>query len=130
MKYKLKILWLHLSQRRKRQYFWLVLLMIISSFAEMISLGAVLPFLGMLTMPNEVFQHAYMAPINGFLNITEAEQLLLPLTFLFIGCAIFAGIVRVTLLYCITRLSYATGADIGVNIYRRTLYQDQIYPQY
>jgi ATP-binding cassette subfamily B protein len=35
-----------------------------------------------------------------------------------------AGIVRLLLLYVSTRLSFAAGADISMEIYRRTLYQD------
>ena len=101
-----------------------MLLTVVSSFAEMISLGAVLPFLGMLSVPEQVYQHPYMTPINDFFNIMEPIQLLIPLTVLFVGAAIFAGFIRVSLLFCITRLSYATGADIGLDIYRRTLYQD------
>ncbi len=121
---KLKNLWSHLSRRRRFQFLAGILLMIISSFAEMLSLSAVVPFLGMLTMPEQVYQHPYMAPVNDFFNIVKPSQLLTPLTILFVSAALFAGLVRVILLYFITRIAYATGADISVSIYRRTLYQN------
>ena len=97
--------------------------MVVASFAEIVSLGAVLPFLGVLSAPEEMYQNPYMQPINDFFNVSEPSQLLLPLTAIFIGAAIFAGLIRVALLYFTTRLSYATGADLGVDIYRRTLYK-------
>jgi len=126
----LKKLWQYLSQRRKKQFGLLLALMILASFTEMISVGAVLPFLGVLTAPEEVFHHPFMqATINGLeqmfgiATITEPDQLILPLTIAFIAAALLAGAIRLTLLYVMTRYSYATGADLSINIYRRTLYQ-------
>ena len=97
--------------------------MIIASLAEIISIGAVLPFLGILTAPEQVYQHPLMQPVIQILALTEPKQLILPLTILFITAALLAGVIRLTLLYAMTRLSYATGADLSINIYHRTLYQ-------
>ena len=98
--------------------------MIIASITEIISVGAVLPFLGVLTAPDQIYQHELMRPLNEILNITSSDQLLLPLTIVFILAALLAGTLRLLLLYVMTRLSYATGADLSINIYRRTLYQE------
>jgi len=98
--------------------------MFLASFAEIISIGSVLPFLGMLTNPEQVYQHSMMQPINQLLSVNSAEQLLLPFTLLFIMAVIMAAIVRLSLLYIMIRLSYATGADLSINIYQRTLYQE------
>jgi len=97
--------------------------MIIASLAEIISIGAVLPFLGILTAPEQVYQHALMQPVIQILALTEPKQLILPLTILFITAVLLAGVIRLTLLYAMTRLSFATGADLSIDIYRRTLYQ-------
>jgi len=121
---QLGVLWGYLSKRRRRQFWLLLILMIVASITEIISVGAVLPFLGVLTAPNQVYQHQLMQPINNVLNITSPEQLLLPLTVAFIMAALLAGTIRLTLLYVMTRLSFATGADLSINIYRRTLYQE------
>jgi len=98
--------------------------MVLASITEIISIGAVLPFLGILTAPEQIYQHSLMQPVNNILNIVSSDQLLLPLTIAFILAALLAGTVRLALLYTMTRLSYATGADMSINIYRRTLYQD------
>ena len=98
--------------------------MILASIAEVISLGAVIPFLSILTAPEMIYKHDLMKPVIEILSITSAEQLLLPITTTFILAVILAGVLRLTLLYVMTRLSYATGADLSINIYRRTLYQD------
>lgn len=101
----------------------LLALMLLTSFAEILSIGAVLPFLGVLTAPQRIFEMSIAQPIIVALKLTEPEQLLLPLTFAFGFAALFVGCMRLLLLWSSTRLSYAVGADLSINIYRRTLYQ-------
>ena len=120
----LSTLWYQLSKRRQKQFWLLLILMIIAALSEIISVGAVLPFLGILTAPEQVYQHPLMQPIIQTLELTEPSQLILPLTIFFIISALLAGAIRLTLLYVMTRLSFATGADLSINIYRRTLYQE------
>jgi ATP-binding cassette subfamily B protein len=98
--------------------------MIVASLSEIISIGAVLPFLGALTAPEQVYQHPLMQSIIQILGLTEPSQLILPLTIFFIIAVLLAGSIRLTLLYVMTRLSFATGADLSISIYRRTLYQE------
>jgi len=98
--------------------------MVFASMSEIISVGAVLPFLGVLTAPEQIYLHPLMQPFIQSLNITSPRQLMLPLAIIFIISVLLAGVIRLTLLYAMTRLSFATGADLSINIYRRTLYQD------
>jgi ATP-binding cassette subfamily B protein len=119
----LKRLWHHISPRRRGQFGLLLALMLFASFAEIISIGAVLPFLGVLTAPEPVFDHALAQPIIQALGLTAPSQLLLPLTIAFGVAALLAGAMRLILLWASTRLSFATGADLSISIYSRTLYQ-------
>ncbi len=116
-------LWHHISQRRRGQFFLLFVLMTVASFAEILSIGAVLPFLGVLTAPQRIFDHAAAQPLIQIMGVSAADQLLLPLTIIFGIAALFAGVMRLLLLWASTHLSFATGADLSINIYRRTLYQ-------
>jgi ATP-binding cassette subfamily B protein len=97
--------------------------MLLASFSEILSIGAVLPFLGVLTAPERVFEHALAQPFVHALGITAPAQLLLPLTIVFGLAALLAGAMRLMLLWASTRLSFATGAELSISIYRRTLYQ-------
>jgi ATP-binding cassette, subfamily B, bacterial PglK len=119
----IKRLWAHLTPRRKKQLGLLLVIMVITSFAEVVSIGAVLPFLGALMSPEKVFANEYIQPIIRNLQITEATQLLLPLTLLFIAAAIFSAGMRLTLIWAQTRLGHAIGADLSVQTYEKTLYQ-------
>ena len=119
----LKRLWHHISPRRRGQFGLLLVLMLLASFAEILSIGAVLPFLGVLTAPEKVFTHRFAQPIIQSFDLTAPEQLLLPLTIAFGLAALIAGVMRLLLFWASTRLSFATGADLSISIYRRTLYQ-------
>ena len=116
-------LWGRLTQRRRRQYLILVALMLLSAFAEVVSLGAVLPFLGVLVDPERVFNWPAISGVARSLGIDSSDQMVLPLTIAFATAAIVAGAIRIILLWASTRVAFATGADLGVEVYRRTLYQ-------
>jgi hypothetical protein len=71
----LKHLWRHLAQRRKRQFVLLMGLMLVSAFAEVVSLGAVLPFISILVAPDRVFNHPIAVDVVQALGVTSADQL-------------------------------------------------------
>lgn len=119
----LRRLWRHINPQRRVQFAVLFSMMIFASFAEIVSIGAVIPFLGVLTAPEKVYQHPLAQPIVQFFSIAEPRQLLLPLTIAFGIAALLSGVMRLVLLFAQTRLSHAIGADFSINIYRRTLYQ-------
>ena len=116
-------LWSHISKRRRIQVFLLLILMFAASFAEILSIGAVLPFLAVLTNPDRIFQFSGAKLFINFIGIVSPEQLLFPLTIGFGLAALVSGGMRLLLLWASTRLSFAVGADLSINIYRRTLYQ-------
>jgi ABC-type multidrug transport system fused ATPase/permease subunit len=97
--------------------------MLIASIADIVSIGSIIPFLGILTDPTSVFKSAAAQPLITFLSISQPSELVLPLTLIF-GVAVFlAGAVRTMLLWANARLSYALGADISLAIYSKTLHQ-------
>ena len=97
--------------------------MVLASLAEIVSIGAVLPFLAVLTVPDRIFGHPAAQPFIQLAGLTSADQLLLPLTIVFGLAALAAGAMRLMLAWASVRLAFATGADLSISIYRRTLYQ-------
>ncbi|MGO8828554.1 MAG: ABC transporter ATP-binding protein [Steroidobacteraceae bacterium] len=116
-------LWRHLGARRRRQTTLIVALMFVAALAEVMSLGSVLPFVGILAAPEVVWKNPMFAQVARSLGIFSAEGLVLPLTIVFVAAALFAGAIRVLLLWVSTRFTFAVGADLGMEVYRRTLYQ-------
>ena len=53
----IKKLWQHLTKKRRIQFFLLLILMLLASIMEVVSIGAVVPFLGALTSPESIFKY-------------------------------------------------------------------------
>ena len=117
-------LWNHLSKRRQKQFVFMQVFAIVVSFFEMASLGAVIPFLTVLAEPETIFQNEYMQPFINFFQIAQPSELALPITLIFILLTIFSALVRFIFLWALVRLSQQAGADLSINIYRHTLFQD------
>jgi len=120
----LKGLWRHITERRRRQFAILLVLMVLASFAEIISIGSVLPFLAVLTQPEKVMESTMLQPMIEYFNIQSGQELLLPLTLFFGAATLLAAVMRISLIKANTSLTFAAGAEISYAIYQRTLYQD------
>ena len=69
-------LWSHLKRPRKIQFAVLLALMMLASMAEMISIGAVVPFLGALINPEQVFNHPSAQPTLAFFGIRHVNVII------------------------------------------------------
>jgi ATP-binding cassette, subfamily B, bacterial PglK len=119
----LRRLWQHLSLRRRRQMVLLTGLMLVSGFAELVSLSSVLPFLGILTAPARVMAHPSIAGFMRSWGISSPDRLVLPFAAAFALAAILAAGFRMLMLWINGRIAYAAGAELSLEVYRRTLYQ-------
>lgn len=113
----------HISRRRRYQGLLLLGLTLASSVAEVVSLGAVIPFIGILTQPAKVLAYPPIASIAHSLDITTPGELVLPLTIAFALAALIAGGLRLLMVWVSLRIATATGTDLSMEVYRRTLYQ-------
>jgi len=120
----LQRLWVHISPLRRRQFVILLFLTILGAIAEVVSIGSVLPFIGILTHPEKVFASPMLESLVNALGITSGKELVLPITIVFAVAALIAGGLRLILLRASINLANSTGADISIEVYRRTLYQD------
>ena len=122
----LKRLWINISDKRKRQLFVLIVLMFIVSVAEIVSIGAVIPFLAALSNPESITQNIVVQNFTGYIGLNKIPDLLLLFTVIFIIAALVSGALRILLLWSQTRLAHAIGADLSYQIFERTLYQPYI----
>ena len=56
----LKGLWQHIDRKKRIKFFFLIVIIIIASIAEVISIGAVIPFLGAMTAPETIIDSPYL----------------------------------------------------------------------
>lgn len=113
-------LWKFLPRFRRYQFFVIIVLATLSSLAEIVSIGAVLPFVAALLNPTKLLSYKPISFFINFLHIHE-ENFLLFFTTLFILVYFFSNLIRLVTLYLTLRLSFAIGSDISTLIYSKTL---------
>ena len=113
----------HLSKSQRIQLGGLCFLMVLVSLAEVVSLGAVIPFLGVLMSPEKVFGDTIVQAFATFFEINSPRALVLPLTVNFVAAAIVAGLLRILLIRLQATLSAKIGSAFSVKVYERSLYE-------
>ena len=112
-----------IPKRRQWQFLLLFALMILSAMAEVVSLGAVIPFLGILSDPEQAIQQPLVSKLIDWFGLGSGNELRFQLTALFTTTAIIAGLVRFVLIYVTARVNFGMVHEIGSEVYRRTLCQ-------
>ena len=116
-------LWFHIRLQRRWQFVLLFCLTFLSSLAEIISLSSVLPFIGIVTQPEKIFDSPLMANPIHFLGLEKNTDLVIPITIAFIVASLLSGGMRMLLVWFGTRLGNFIGADLSSEVFLRTLYQ-------
>lgn len=119
-------LWPHLSRYRRRQLLLLLLLMLASGLAEILSLGAIIPFLTVLSVPEKLLNIPFFREFFAKLSLENTNQLLLLTTFIFIVAAVLAALIRLSNLWFSSRLAAEIGSDFSSRCYELTLFQPYI----
>lgn len=116
-------LWIHIGKKRRLQFKLLIVLMVLASFAEILSIGAIFPFLRALMEPQTIFEYPVIQPFLKTLKITSAKGIILTITIFFCLALVIAAAMRIMLTWFSVRLSFGLGTELSNDIYRRTLYQ-------
>lgn len=119
----LKRLIKQLPSKRKIQFLFLVFIMIFSAFAEVLSIGLVIPFIGFLTKSGEIINNPFINKFAIKFGIYQESHLLLLTTLLFAITCLAASVIRLLTLYLNLRFSSVIGNDIGLKVYKNLLYQ-------
>jgi len=108
-----------LSPRRRRQFALTLLLMVGGAAAELLTIGAALPFLALIAAPGQIARYPAIArwvdAIGG--DPVLAASLLLA------AAAVASAILRVLLAWYIHRFATAVGHDLATRIFARMLRQ-------
>lgn len=116
----------HLSHQRRWQLTAVVALTLLGGLAEMASLGAVVPFLALLADPTIAGSHHL---VQSYLQTFgwAPDDILLAAATTFALLTAFAAGMRIFLLRVSNQFIYALGADLGNEVYRRSIYQPYIF---
>lgn len=113
----------HVSPRRRKQFMLLILLMLIGAGAELVTIGAVIPFITLMAEPEAAFRFPLIQETFKAFGWQKPEAIVAPVTGLFLLVVGVATATRMLLLWASNRLLYAVGYDLGVALYNRTLNQ-------
>jgi ATP-binding cassette, subfamily B, bacterial PglK len=124
--YLTKKLFLLMEHRRRYQFLILLTLMILTSMFEVISIGAVIPFLGVLIEPSSIFELPAAQSFIQFLGVNQPTQIIFPISVLFASAVLMAGAMRVLLLWASVKFSFILGVDLSVSIFTQVINQPYI----
>ena len=116
-----------LSKKRKIQIILLILFSILVSFAEVFSIGALLPFLSVIINPEILLTNKWFNSLNHYLKISNNESLLFTLTIIFSSSVLLAGSLRLLLMNWQIRLSGLVSKDLSIMTYSSLLNQDYLF---
>jgi ABC-type bacteriocin/lantibiotic exporter with double-glycine peptidase domain len=119
----LRRVWRQVSARRRVQLGLLAILLLGAAISEIVSIGAVLPFLGVLTAPERILEFEFARRVTTTLGISSNADLLLAFTLTFILAALGSALLRLLAMWAQVRMANAIGADFSIKAYERTLYQ-------
>lgn len=112
-----------LSYRRKYQLVSLFILQIVGAASEVISIGAILPFLSALANADELLVSPMLQPWLAMLGVDTASHLITLMAIIFAVSIALVNSLRVLILWVQSRLSAAIGSDFSTEIFRRMLLQ-------
>ena len=117
-----------LLSAERRRHFWLaMLLMLVGAVAELVTIGAVLPFLALLTDPAAAQKVPAIRSAFELLGWGGDQSLVLPAALILAGSAIVAAVLRVMLTWVTQSFVSHFGHEIGTAIYSGILRQPYIY---
>lgn len=116
-------LWRAIGQARRRQFRLLIALMVLSSLAEVVTVGAVLPFLSALANPQLLLEHTALRTTFERLGVSTPADVILATTLAFCAAVVLAGVVRILVLRLSLGYAFGLGSDISNDVYRRCLHQ-------
>jgi ATP-binding cassette, subfamily B, bacterial PglK len=114
-----------LPGRRRRQLRWIAVLMTLSAVAEMVSLGALVPFITMMSGAQAA--DAGFWPLGGMTSRFSGPDGILRLTMMFVLIVGLATTIRIVLNILLARVNFRTGHDIGCDIHAGSLGQPYEY---
>ena len=117
----------HLSFNRKKQLFFLFLLMVSLSFTEAFSLATIVPFIGIFLNPDIFFSHPWLNPLIVFFEIKNEDQLFLSITIIFIFFVILSGLIKLLFVYKSNKITQFIEADLRSKIFENNIEQSYSY---
>lgn len=120
----IKLLAAELPQRRRTQLLLVLAIMLSGAFAEFVTLGAIVPFIHIMSDPAGFLQDRQGGLVGGLMSGQTEQQARLTLTLLFMGALLLAGTIRVLITWSTAKFAMRIGYDLTSTVYRNIIQQD------
>ena len=117
----------YLPARRRWQSVVMLGLMLAGAFAEVLTLGAILPFLALMANPGAAQSVPALRIFLSFIGLKPGPDLIVVLGLIFCGVVVVTAGVRIFLAWVTQKFVFRIGYDLGVAVYQRILYQPYHY---
>ncbi len=123
----LKVTWSFLCKKRRNQVKFLALIIFLNSFAEIISIASLLPYLAVLINPESLLKNNIAKTLGNFLGLESAKEFILPFTLVFLTATLISGLIRFFFNYYTLRISSSIGSDLSIQAFNYTLNREYSY---
>ncbi|MFA6031737.1 MAG: ABC transporter ATP-binding protein [Myxococcota bacterium] len=123
----LRELFSHVTPRRRRQLGPVLLLMLAGAVAEVVSLGAILPFLAVVAKPQDAAASGKLRPLLEAFSINTPMEVVIAAAAVFALSAVVAAAVRLLLVWVSQKFVFGIAQELSVAVYSRTLHQPYAY---
>ena len=115
------------SPRRRRQAILILGLMLIGAAAELLTIGAVMPFLALISTPDIADRYPRVTRLLSHLTWQQDQPLLVPAAIAFALVAALTAAVRLTLAWVSQKYVFRVGYELSVSMYKNVLYRPYEY---
>tara|TARA_B100000579_G_C22836022_1_gene858817 strand:+ start:425 stop:2197 length:1773 start_codon:yes stop_codon:yes gene_type:complete len=117
-------LWKHLSNRRKLQLLFLGILVLISGFAELFSLSAIIPLLSTISGSRELVIPSFVKEALSLISILDQGNPVIKFALFFSIVSFIASFLRLSNIWLNSQMSARIGTDLSTKAYRNILFQE------
>lgn len=122
--HKLNIIY---SGKQKLKFFILFVLLVTSSFLELMGIALVLPFIGVVISPEKLTSGGKLSYMYNFFNMGSPTKFLIFLAFVLIAVYILKNVYMMFVYYCQYRILYNAQKDISFQLMKFYLTQPYSY---
>ena len=109
-----------ISKRRRVQLIFILILMTLGVLAEMVSIGAVVPLINVISKQSQSNSSGItyqFIEILGKINIKTGEEIIVAFSILYLSASIF----KIIIMWISIRFAYGLGGDLGSKIFKEIL---------
>ena len=104
------------------KFFNFLLISILTSIFESLPIIFIIPFIGIITNPEKALENPYIYNLSNYLKITDPNELMLPLTVIFIFIVCSSSAIRLINITFLTKFNALIGLNISKTFYRKIIF--------